>query len=200
MDGIASCFYFKNKKIMKNFVINEFGKKCSFRDINKTMKENFILTVILFMTTFFGYSQNSKLINVDDLLKGKLTNEVKITDRETLVKIKSFVSDLKPSVYIYNQIVDLKSDKPVCLYSDIKSINAIKSLKFPTNSIEFVSIKVKSRKDFNMPVDLNVFDGFVKLKYILFVFEYDVNPADLPKVVIDEDELHFVLYKVEIPS
>lgn len=184
---------------MKNLVINSLLKKYYSNSIKNSIRAIFILTFFILMGTLNSYGQNSRLILADEILKEKGTSANTFSSTEATI-VKSFLRDLKPSVYINNQVVDAKSDSPICLYTDLKSVKSINSLGISSKSVEFVSIKIKSKNELYAPIDMTIFNEFSNLKYILLVFEFNVTASDLSKVVTNTKENQYILYKVEIQS
>lgn len=180
---------------MKNLVIVELDKMRSLKSLKNLGIRNFILTVLLLIATVDAYAQNNRVMHVNDFL----TNQSTVSNTE-ISKLKSYLKDLKPSVYVYNGIVGKKTENSLCLYTDVKSIKSINSTVIDNNTIEYVSIKVKSKNDIVSPIDLSFFNQFPNLKYIVLEFEFEVSRSAAETSVIKASENQSVLYKVEIQS
>lgn len=184
---------------MKNFTMNNIKKSDTLLLIKSSIIQKIVFVVFLF-SNLVAFSQNAKLVNVNDLLKNKSITENNLNNSETIVKIKNLLYNLNASVYVFNGEMNLKSDFPVCMYTDYTSLNLISNVKFSKDAVEFVSVRIKSIKDFNSPIDLNIFNEFKSLKYILFVFENNVSESQLSNVIKNPKDKHTYIYVVEKPS
>ena len=54
--------------------------------------------------------------------------------------------------------------------------------------------------ELNSKIDLNVFKDFTSLKCVLLIYEFNVNPSDINKMVTPANENQLVFYKIEIQS
>jgi hypothetical protein len=185
---------------MKNLVIVELYKMSSFEGLKKFNKRNFILSILLLVVTVSGYSQSNRVMHVNDFLTNQLATSNRSTTNETISKFKSYLKDLNPSVYVNNNVVNQKSDAPVCLYTDVKSIRSLNALIKNGLNIEYALIKIKSKNDIVSPIDLSVFKEFPNLKYILLEFEFEVSRSAAETSATNANEDQYVLYKVEIQS
>ena len=176
---------------MKNLVIVELNKMRSLKSLKNGGKRNFILTVLLLIATVGGYAQNSRVMHVNDFLNN--------SNRE-MTKLKSYLHDLNPSVYVYNNGVAKKTENSLCLYTDVKSVRSINTIGLQTKSIEYVSIKINSKNEIVSPIDLSFFSQFPNLKYIVLEFEFEVSRSAAETSVLKVSENQSVLYKVEIQS
>ncbi|WP_396193468.1 hypothetical protein [Flavobacterium sp.] len=177
---------------MKNLVLVDCKKMNSFKNLKSLDGRNFILTILLFIATVVsGYSQNSRLMDVNDFLK-KSNTEV--------TKLQGYLTNLNPSVYLVNEVITKKTEKSSCLYTDVKSVKSINTIGLDTKSIEFVSIKINSKNEIVSPIDLSFFSQFPNLKYIVLEFEFEVSQSEAQKSISKASENQSVLYKVEIQS
>lgn len=181
---------------MKKLVIVELYKMSSFKSLKNLGGRNFTLTILLLIATVGGYAQNNRVMQVNDFLN----SQISASNTETISKLKSYLEDLKPSIYVNNGVVGKKTERPLCLYTDFKSIRSINSIVSDNKSIEYVSIKVKSKSDFVSPIDLSYFSEFSNLKYIVLVFEFEVSRTAAETSATKVSENQSVLYKVEIQS
>lgn len=181
---------------MKNLVIVELNKMRSLKSLKNGGKRNFILTVLLLIATVGGYAQNNRVMNVNDFIN----NLSSTSNTEQITKLKSYLKDLKPTVYVDNGVITKKTDNPACIYTDVKSIKSINTIGLDNRNIEYVSIKVKSKSDIVSPIDLGAFSEFPNLKYILLVFEFEISRSAAETSVFKVSENQSVLYKVEIQS
>ena len=177
---------------MKNLVLVDCKKMNSFKNLKSLDGRNFILTLLLFIgTVFSGYSQNSRVMYVNDFLKNSNTE---------VTKLQGYLTNLNPSVYVVNEVITKKTEKSLCLYTDVKSVRSISTIGLDTKSIEFVSIKINSKNEIVSPIDLSFFSQFPNLKYIVLEFEFEVSQSEAQKSVSKASENQSVLYKVEIQS
>jgi hypothetical protein len=177
---------------MKNLVLVDCKKTNSFKNLKSLDGRNFILTILLFIATVVsGYSQNSRVIDVNDFLKNSNTE---------VTKLQGYLTNLNPSVYVVNEVITKKTEKSLCLYTDVKSVRSISTIGLDTKSIEFVSIKINSKNEIVSPIDLSFFSQFPNLKYIVLEFEFEVSQSEAQKSVSKASENQSVLYKAEIQS
>lgn len=181
---------------MKNLVLVELDKMSSFRSLKNLGRKNFILTILLLIATVSGYAQNNRAMHVNDFLN----NQSSTSNTETISKLKSYLKDLYPSIYVYNGVVGKKAENSLCLYTDVKSVRSLNTISINDKAIEYVSIKVKSKNDIVSPIDLSSLNEFPNLKYIVLVFEFEVSRSAAETSVINTKENQSVLYKVEIQS
>lgn len=176
---------------MKNLVLVERNKMSSFKSFKKLDGRNLILTILLLIATVGGYAQNSRVMHVNDFLKNSNTE---------VTKLKGYLTNLNPSVYVVNGAITKETEKSLCLYTDVKSVKSINKIGVDTKSIEFVSIIINSKNEIVSPIDLSFFSQFPNLKYIVLVFEFEVSQAAAETSASKGSENQSVLYKVEIQS
>lgn len=180
---------------MKNLVIVELNKLSSFKSVKKLGGRNFILTILLLIATVGGYAQNNSVKHVNDFLNSQTS-----ASNTEISKLKSYLKDLNPSVYVFNNVVVKKTENSLCLYTDVKSVRSINTIGIDDKTIEYVSIKIKSKNDIVSPIDLSFFSQFPNLKYIVLEFEFEVSRLAASTSAIKASENQSVLYKVEIQS
>lgn len=159
------------------------------------MKLNIKIILLFLAITSYGFSQTSNIKEIGAFLSSK--NRVSDNSK---AKIQSLVKDLYPSIYVNNDKVVVKGENPICLYTDLSSLKTINTIKNKTENIDFVAIRIKSKSELNSMIDLSVFKDFVNLKYILLVFEFNIDPNQIDKMVTSGSESQSVFYKIEIQS
>lgn len=162
---------------------------------NNKMKINLKMILLFLSFTGYSFSQTNSIKEVGEYL----TNSKNSVATNATDNFQNLLTNLNPSVYINKKIVTLKSDQPICLFTDVQSLNYLNTLSFPYKTIEFVSIRVKSMSELNSKIDLGVFNNYGNLKYILLIFEFNIKPSDLIKTVIASDKQN-VFYKIELQS
>lgn len=184
---------------MKNLVIVELDKMTSIKCLKSFNGRNIVLTILLLLASFSLNAQTGKVISVNDFLANQSASTTS-SNSETVSKLKNYLKDLKPTIYVSNNIVTQKSENALSLNTDVKSIRTINSVGINNNSIEYVLIKIKSKNDIISPIDLSVFNEFANLKYIVLEFEFEVSRSAAEMSARDANENQYVLYKVEIQS
>lgn len=162
---------------------------------NKKMKLNFKIILLFLSISSYSFCQTTTVTEIGSYLSSKN----RVADKN-LVKIQSLVKDLYPSVYVNNQKIVIKGDNPVCLYTDLSSLNTITNDNVSSGTIELAVVRIKSKSELNSKIDLNVFKDFTSLKCVLLIYEFNVNPSDINKMVTPANENQLVFYKIEIQS
>ncbi len=140
---------------MKNKVQNKRHHSCG------SGLPAYLLLGLTFLSSVVGYSQNSAT-----LLVGKELNESEMQQQLSRMEM---VSDC---IYLLDNSLKTFGPRPSILYSDVKSLPALKEL--PT-SIDFVSIKISERKQLQQLVDLSVFSNFSAIRTVFILCEITIE-------------------------
>lgn len=123
--------------------------------------------LILVVLTTWNYSSaqisvsSANIKEVNSFLSGLKNNSV--SDYEHLY---SLIYDLNPAVYTYDNIIKVYGKKSTVLFTDIASLNTVKSSDFSNNTIEMIRVDIKKNSDLYAKIDLSIFQDFPNLKYI----------------------------------
>ncbi|MCF8256744.1 MAG: hypothetical protein K9J06_04285 [Flavobacteriales bacterium] len=115
-------------------------------------------------------------------------------------RLKSLVLDLHPAVYVNDGAVKVREKSPTVLYSDLESVKTINGLSFPSGKIEIVTILVDDLGSLSQVVDLSVFAGFERLKYVHVKASVECQTSDLFQMLKNVDSRYQILVTVERPS
>jgi hypothetical protein len=111
--------------------------------------------------------------------------------------LEDLLYTVQPSIYFFSGDMKLYGEKPKNLYTEISSLNRISGVGLLKKNIEMVIIKIDNRNDLNSTIDLNVFSNFYKLKYIYILSSIVITEQDISKMILNYDEKHSILYKID---
>lgn len=111
--------------------------------------------------------------------------------------LEDLLYTVQPSIYLFSGDMKLYGEKPKNLYTEISSLNRISGVGLLKKNIEMVIIKIDNRNDLNSTIDLNVFSNFYKLKYIYVLSSIVITEQDISKMILNYDEKHSILYKID---
>jgi hypothetical protein len=111
--------------------------------------------------------------------------------------LEDLLYTVQPSIYFFSGDMKLYGEKPKNLYTEIPSLNRISGVGLLKKNIEMVIIKIDNRNDLNSTIDLNVFSNFYKLKYIYILSSIVITEQDISKMILNYDEKHSILYKID---
>lgn len=123
------------------------------------------------------------IMHVDEFIASLRGNASTRLAQPQPLRVETLIQDLQPSVYVLSGDVKSYGDKPVCLFTDVRTMNAsgIHTADFHSGDIEMVTIKMNSPEELNSVIDLSLFDGLPKLKYIYIL---STNPASTKEAII----------------
>lgn len=150
------------------------------------------LLVFIFYTMMLSAQQKriiaadqvSNISHIDRFLESqKVSASLRSSDENTSLYVETLIYDLQPSVYFMNGTEKTYGDNPVCLFTDVQSLSAFKNSSLKSDAIEIITIKIKSEADLNLTIDLSLFSGFPKLKYIYVLSEIKVSEKQIIKLI-----------------
>ena len=128
-------------------------------------------------------------------------------------KLVSLVSDVHPAIYIADGNVtvvgkETPSQDLKTVYSDAGSVDRLYDTNADFTNIKLIVIKIRSSQESDLRVDLSRMGSFEKLKYILFLFEYeacgggsDACLVDMVReIVAGNMDRVTILYQISIPQ
>lgn len=178
----VNCTNMKNKQIFS---------LCNLKSLK-------LMVVILLLTLpLSGFSQDFKLMQTDHYLKSlESASETTTHDR-----VLSLMKDNHPSIYLESgQSKVYGKGMPVCLFTDTKSISAIRSLR-NTSNIEIVTIRINSKAELSQTIPNNVFTSLDGVRYIHIIVTFDIRGTELNNFIKTESNAPYtVFYSVEKPS
>lgn len=115
-------------------------------------------------------------------------------------RLNTLVKDLHPSVHLTEGVIKVREASPTTLFTDLISISSIKELAFPVSKIEVVTILVDDLGQLTSTVDMNIFSGFERLKYVHVQSSIECGTNDLFKMLKNVGSQYKILITVERPS
>lgn len=167
-----------------------FFKKTHLFNFNKIA----LLFVFIFYTMLLSAQQGrtipttqnqySNISHIDSFLANQRTSvSSKSATVTTPLRIETLINDLQPSIYLLNGTEKTYGENPVCLFTNVQSLNAFKNSKLPSNVIEIITIKITSEADLNLAIDLALFSEFSKLQYIYILSEIKISEDQIIKII-----------------
>jgi len=115
-------------------------------------------------------------------------------------RLSSLVNNLHPSVYLTNGQVKVQEGSPTTLFTDLVSIATISEHALPVSQIEVVTIKIDDLGQLNNTINMNVFSGFDRLKYVHINSSVICSSADLFRMLKNVASQYKILITVEPQS
>lgn len=157
-----------------------------------------LFVLMLLVLPFLGFSQDFKLIEVNEYLKREPKKET--TSLAGTISVKSLIKDLHPSIYVNNGSVNTYGKPAKVLFVDTPSISKLRDLNLEMSQVELVTVKINKKEDLSTPVDLSFFSNYPSLRVILIKVSFDCS-VDMLNNLIKNNKTNFtVLYTVEKPS
>ncbi len=111
--------------------------------------------------------------------------------------IEQLLSKVQPSVYFYSGSLNTYGEKPVCLFTDIQSLNRLGGSAIQRSNIEIATIKIKSASDLNGTIDLSQFAEFKNLKYIQIVSSVPTTEQVITNMIRNNEGQYSVFFKIQ---
>lgn len=112
--------------------------------------------------------------------------------------IEELLSKVQPSVYYYSGSVKTYGEKPVCLFTNVQSLNRIGSeTSIPKNNIEMAKISIETSADLSGSIDLNTFAEFKNLRYVQILSKVPATEQAINNMVRNNNEKYSVFFKVQ---
>ena len=183
------------KKITQTTFINLHDEQQTFlENVRYFIKMAFLLIAFLCAFNVSGQQTSRELpvMHVNQFLASQPASDLGI------IRTKSLLKDLQPSVYITSNQASVYGERPVCLFTDIVSIASID----PTNqalhsdTIEMVTITIEKATELSTTIDLSVFANFPKLKYIYIQSNVATTSTELIRMIRNNNSRFHVFYNI----
>jgi hypothetical protein len=190
------------KKITPNLILELLSNLIYIqRLLLSTKKRVTIILVFTFFCTAIS-AQNSNtttpIVEVKSYISSLRTLEHNSNSTYSNAQnLEDLLYTVQPSIYFFSGDMKLYGEKPKNLYTEISSLNRISGVGLLKKNIEMVIIKIDNRNDLNSTIDLNVFSNFYKLKYIYILSSIVITEQDISKMILNYDEKHSILYKID---
>lgn len=157
-----------------------------------------LIVLMLLVLPFFGFSQDLRMIEVNEYLKKEPKKES--SSLASTISVKSLIKDLHPSIYVNNGVVNTYGKPAKVLFIDTQSISKLRDLNIEMGQVELVTVKISKKEDLINPVDLSSFSIYPSIRIILIKVSFDCS-VDMLNNLIKNNKTDFtVLYTVEKPS
>lgn len=101
------------------------------------------------------------------------------------------------SLYLNNGQVRTYGQTPVCMYTDLTSLNIADRPDLPTNDIELVTIKIGRASEITGPIDLTTICNYKNVKYIHIKLNFDMEASQLTRLIKNCNPKCVVFFSVE---
>lgn len=173
-------------------------------EFNKKNVQNWNISVVLKTIILFFIlitSQNSIAQGANNSNNIKEVNSflstLKANSESDYLKLNQLISGSNPAIYINDNTLKTYGENCTNLYSDVASLNYLKSNTIESNSIEIVLIKIKKTTDVNKKIDLSLFSNFSNLKYIYIISEINTTNQNIFNMIVGNTEKYSLLYKID---
>jgi hypothetical protein len=157
-----------------------------------------LIVLMLLVLPFLGFSQDFRLIEVNEYLKKEPKKES--TSLASTISVKSLVKDLHPSIYVNNGVVNTYGKPAKVMFVDTQSISRLRDLNLEMSQVELVTVKINKREDLLNPIDLSLFSSYPSIKTILIKVSFDCSIDQINNLIKNSKTDHTILYSVEKPS
>ncbi|PKP14839.1 MAG: hypothetical protein CVU07_12825 [Bacteroidetes bacterium HGW-Bacteroidetes-23] len=183
-------------KIMNSkFKIKIMGNQAT----TKKSKSSLVLIVMIsLLLPFLGFSQDFKIIEVNEYLKRESMSESRSIAKT--ISVKSLIKDLHPSIYVNNGSVNTYGKPAKVLFVDAKSISKVRDLNLDMSQVELVTIKINKKEELSTPIDLSIFSNYPTIKVIYLTVSFDCTVDILNNLIKTDKTEYTILYSVEKPS
>jgi len=115
-------------------------------------------------------------------------------------RLSTLVNNLHPSVHVMGGQVKVQEASPTTLFTDLVSIPAIGNLVLPKSKIEVVTIQIDDLGQLSSTIDMNIFSGFDRLRYVHLNSSVVCSPSDLFRMLKNIGSQYKILVTVERQS
>lgn len=187
---------------MKTKNANQFS--CHHFDTAWFKKTNVLLIIGLLLLIFCSAPMIAQEQSENRILETKsFLSNLRIRERNSgatysnAQHIETLLAKIQPSVYYYSGIVKTYGEKPVCLFTDVQSMNRIAGQTIPRNNIEMAKISIKSQSDLNAAIDLSQFAEFKNLRYIQIISRVPATEQAITNMVRNNEGKYSIFFKIQ---
>ena len=119
---------------------------------------------------------------------------------QTDARLSTLVNKLQPSIHVMDGQIKVLEASPTTFFTDFVSITTIGELALPKSKIEVVTIQINDLGQLNSTIDMNIFSGFDRLKYVHLNLSVVRSPSDLFEMLENTGSQYKILVSVERPS
>ena len=174
------------------------------------MKHNLLL-ILLSVTFYTGMCAQNGRNNPTDIAVTELNSLISVnggsgeiarvtsSDASTInvQRLKNLVTQVQPSIYFEDGVVNTYGDLPTNLFTDLLSIGRVDNPVIAKQNIEIATIVINSVNELNSTIDLSAFSNFPNLKYIYFKTKLNTTSANIASHIINYDNRFNIVYKID---
>jgi hypothetical protein len=113
--------------------------------------------------------------------------------------LNSLLLGSQPTVNISSSITTSGDTPPLCANVKTSGVAKLSTPNALFTSVELITIRLRNPSDLNFLLDLPRLSGFPAAKHILFLCEFECNPASLQSLFVPKNGI-VVLYKISLVS
>jgi len=193
------------ERTVPNQFINPSSNALLFGKLQILFMKRLLLLLVLAFYCVGASAQDSRMSDATPSLmeQKSYVNALKTaeqTNRSTYSRaenVENLLYKLQSSIYYYSGVVKTYGEKPKCLFTDVRSLNALKNADMLKNNIEIVTIKIDTPSDLNLPIDMAVFSSFKNLKYIKILSYVDATEQNIKTMIRNSNDRYSVFYKID---
>lgn len=186
---------------MRNKTTKQFLNNNFYLTLTEKVRGSFLMSSIVLLLIFSsasGYSQSNRRVNI--VHKNEFLNSLRVNSSRNSSLYEdglSLINDLKPSVYLINNELSVRGENPVRMYTDVNSLSNANRAALPIRDVEIVVINITRTSELLSPIDLSVFSGYKKLKYIYFKVSFDFEVQTLTNLIRNWNPEVVLFYSIE---
>jgi hypothetical protein len=115
------------------------------------------------------------------------------------IHLESLLTGLQSTVYVGSSIKAGDETPPVCANVRAGSVSMLTQTNQLFNEVELIVIKLRTPQDLNFKLDPSKLTSFVKLKYVVFLCEFECSLEETQNLFHPKNGISF-FHKVSIAS
>jgi hypothetical protein len=197
------------KDLIPNPLFNQPGNFLLFeKNLHSMTKKllSMLVFVCMFATNMLAQEarnsapvrQQRPIMALSDFLATLRADASLRTNNTEAARIRSLVKDSHSAVYVESNEVKRFGDQPVSLFTNVRSMGAIRthSADLPKGDIEIITIKINNASELTSGIDLSVFSDFPNAKYIYIVSEINSTPSQIINAIHNNNPNYSVFYDI----
>jgi hypothetical protein len=111
-------------------------------------------------------------------------------------RLKTLLQDLHPGIYFENGGLNLSEKEATTLFTDVSSLGIIQQTAFTRAAIEKVTVQLTRSSELSSLIDLAVFNGCDRLKYVEVRASFTCSKDDLFRMLKNAGSQYLILLNV----
>jgi hypothetical protein len=112
--------------------------------------------------------------------------------------LESLLKEVQPTIFVSANEITSSGANPLCVEVEASAINQLYLGNSLFSRVEVMIIRLKDPADLNFKLDLTKLSGFLSLKYVYFLCEFECRSEEIQKLITPKAGIT-TLYKVSIP-